>query len=55
MKKKIYKQPVVKVCEVDVTSLVCVSPPDYNGPLGAKERSMEELDELEYVYDDLFK
>lgn len=63
MKKKEYKMPqaiVVTVSEAELLltgsgSTLGIGSGGGSGSVGAPERSLEELDELEHVYDDLFK
>ena len=60
MKKKEYKMPQAIVVTVSEAELLVESPIGFgegpgSGSVGANERSLEELDELEHVFDDLFK
>ncbi len=57
MKKKEYKMPQATVVAVSETELladsISIGEGGGSGSVGAKERSLEELDE--YEFDDLFK
>jgi len=43
MKKKTYTQPQIEIYQVSRTHVICTSPPLYDGPLGAPERSDWEI------------